>query len=79
MRFDHPLWGRREPLTKRQKEVLRLLRFGYSDEEIAASLGISKFTVSQHVRNILLRLNAPNRVAAVAISYEEKMFPEEEE
>jgi two-component system response regulator DesR len=56
-------------LTPRQKEICALMRHGMSNEMIAAELGISKGTVSNHVTKILKILNASNRtqVAHTAI------------
>jgi DNA-binding NarL/FixJ family response regulator len=53
-------------LTQRQIEILRLVSQGRSDREIATQLEISEHTVHRHVANILLRLDAPTRAAAVA-------------
>lgn len=55
-------------LTPRQVEVLRLAAQGLSDRDIAAALGISEHTVHRHMGNILLRLDAPTRAAAVALA-----------
>jgi DNA-binding CsgD family transcriptional regulator len=55
-------------LTAREQEVLRLLVRGWSDKEIAASLGIGHRTVSNHVATIRDKLEAPSRAAAAAIA-----------
>jgi DNA-binding NarL/FixJ family response regulator len=47
-------------------EVLEVLRTGASDKEIANSLGVSRSTASKHVENILKKMKAPNRTAAVS-------------
>jgi len=58
----------RTALTAREQEVLRLLVRGWSDKEIAASLGIGHRTVSNHVATIRDKLDAPSRAAAAAIA-----------
>lgn len=55
-------------LTRREREVLRLLTLGQSDREIAAALFISRPTASKHVSNILDKLSASSRAAATAIA-----------
>jgi non-specific serine/threonine protein kinase len=57
-----------EALTPREREVLRLLVDGLADKEIAATLGISRHTVSNHVMAIRDKLAAPSRAGAVAIA-----------
>jgi DNA-binding NarL/FixJ family response regulator len=52
-------------LTTRETEVLALLREGLRNSEIAAQLKVSENTVEFHVRNVLAKLAARNRVEAV--------------
>lgn len=52
------------PLSRREREVLRLLAAGRRDREIAEALFISVRTVEGHVTRILAKLNVPTRVAA---------------
>jgi len=54
------------PLTPRQHEVITLIAAGACDKEIGRSLGITTGTAQKHVSNLLRRLAAPNRAAAVA-------------
>lgn len=61
--------GAKWDLTKREIEVLELLRTGASDKEIANSLGVSRFTASKHVENILKKMKVTNRTAAVSLSW----------
>jgi len=56
-----------EPLTPREKEVLRLLAAGLSNKEIAARLKLSEHTVKFHVASILGKLGASSRAEAVSI------------
>jgi DNA-binding NarL/FixJ family response regulator len=54
-------------LTRRQAEVLGLLRDGLSTAEIAARLGLTPVTVRRHVALVLERLGAANRAEAVRL------------
>jgi DNA-binding NarL/FixJ family response regulator len=53
-------------LTGREMEVLHLLAQGYSNKAMAHQLVVSEHTVRAHLRNIMHKLNAENRVQAVA-------------
>jgi excisionase family DNA binding protein len=55
-------------LTEREREVLRLVVEGLSDKEIAAVLGITRATASDHVASIRAKLGAPSRTAAAAMA-----------
>lgn len=57
-------------LTRREAEVLEVMRNGASDKEIAGALGISRYTASKHVEKILEKLDVPNRTAAVSLSWQ---------
>ena len=52
-------------LTERQAEVLALVANGLTNTEIADELFVSYRTVENHVSAILMKLDAPNREAAV--------------
>jgi len=58
-----PLKG--SSLTPREIEVLRLMARGYSNQEIAELTGVTLETVRSHVKNILQKLDQPNRTRAV--------------
>jgi DNA-binding NarL/FixJ family response regulator len=51
-------------LSPRQREVLRLLARGTSNQDIAEKLGISPATVRVHVSSVLRALNVENRTQA---------------
>jgi len=44
-------------LTPREKEIVRLIRRGYSNKETANELGISVATVKWNITNILAKFN----------------------
>ncbi len=48
-------------LTRREQEVLLLVAQGKSDKEIAKALSVSVYTVKAHMRNVLAKLNVPDR------------------
>ena len=52
-------------LTPRELEVLQLLAKGFSNKEIASGLNFTEFTAKAHVRNILEKLGADDRMGAV--------------
>jgi DNA-binding NarL/FixJ family response regulator len=59
--------GNRLPqLTQRERDVLRLLADGLSNEEIGKNLFISAETVRTHVRKAMDKLDADTRTQAVA-------------
>ena len=51
-------------LSKREKEVLRLVARGLTNPEIALELFIAQATVKVHVHHILEKLGVPSRTAA---------------
>jgi DNA-binding CsgD family transcriptional regulator len=51
-------------LTRRERDVLRLLAYGATNTEIGDALHIATSTVKAHVESILAKLSASNRVQA---------------
>lgn len=65
-RLQSSLAGRSpDLLTPREKEVLRLVSRGMSNDEMATTLTLSRHTVHRHVANILAKLDEPTRASAV--------------
>ncbi|NOH78803.1 helix-turn-helix transcriptional regulator [Vibrio sp. RE86] len=65
-------------LTKREKEIMRLLGHGASNIQIADELFVSENTVKTHLHNIFKKINAKNRLQALLwannnISLEERV------
>ncbi|MDR2913377.1 MAG: LuxR C-terminal-related transcriptional regulator [Tannerella sp.] len=55
-------------LTGREMEILSLVRQGFLSKEIADKLNISIYTVHNHRKNILAKLNADNVIEAINIA-----------
>jgi two-component system, NarL family, nitrate/nitrite response regulator NarL len=58
------------PLTRREREIVRLISRGLSNKEIATSLRIELATVKNHVHNILEKLRVARRADAVLAASE---------
>jgi DNA-binding NarL/FixJ family response regulator len=59
-----------DDVTSRELEVLTLIGYGLSNQEIAGELTISMATVKAHVTRLLAKLQARDRVQLVIITYE---------
>ena len=57
-----------EDLTLREIEVLRLIRDGYRNKQIATQLAIAESTVNFHIKNLVDKLRANDRTHAVTIA-----------
>jgi DNA-binding NarL/FixJ family response regulator len=53
-------------LTIRERQVLELIREGFSNKEISQKLSIAEPTVKNHVHHLLAKLDVPNRGQAAA-------------
>ncbi|HEY3021082.1 MAG TPA: response regulator transcription factor [Solirubrobacteraceae bacterium] len=57
-------------LSPREREITHLMAEGATAERIGVELGVSVETVRTHVRNVIRKLRARNRVHAIAIALE---------
>lgn len=65
---------RLEDLTDRERDVLKLVARGSSNQEVAAALHISEATVKSHLGHILTKLNLRDRAAAIVFAYEQGLI-----
>lgn len=61
-------------LTDREREVLKLLAQGASNQAIADALVISVHTVRHHVQNVITKMNAHSKLEAVATAAREGLI-----
>jgi DNA-binding NarL/FixJ family response regulator len=60
--------GKEQPLTERQRTILRLVSDGLSNREIAAQVHLSELTVKSYIEDLLKQLGARNRVHAAILA-----------
>ncbi len=70
LKTDFSSLDRPDPLTDRETEILRLMAGGYSNKEIAHSLGVAEGTIKNHVSNILSKMGVRDRTRAVLKAFE---------
>ena len=61
-------WGEIDPLSDREREVLRLTESGQSAGDIAAELHLSEGTVRNYLSEAISKLSARNRIDAARIA-----------
>lgn len=61
-------WSEADPLTDRERQVLRLAADGLSSADIAASLSLSEGTVRNYLSEAISKLGAKNRVEAANLA-----------
>jgi LuxR family maltose regulon positive regulatory protein len=64
------LQAQRDALSNRELEVVQLMAGGLSNHEIAQRICVAPGTVKRHVHNILHKLNARNRIEAIAYAHQ---------
>ncbi len=69
-----PAGAKRPELTVRERDILRLLADGLSNEEIGARLFISPETVRTHIRKAMTKLGADTRTQAVARALRDELI-----
>jgi two-component system, NarL family, nitrate/nitrite response regulator NarL len=65
---DRPPNPPSDTLTEREQEILGLIERGYSNKQIARTLGVKIPTVKNHVHHILDKLGVAGRGAAAAVA-----------
>lgn len=73
LRVIHPelateAWGEMDPLTERERQVLRLAGEGKPSGDIADELGLSDGTVRNYLSEAISKMGAGNRVEAARIA-----------
>ncbi|MCW8375871.1 response regulator [Streptomyces justiciae] len=64
---------RLDALTSREREVMRLIAAGCTNDEIATRLVVSPLTAKTHVSRIMAKLGARDRSQVVVMAYEYRM------
>jgi DNA-binding NarL/FixJ family response regulator len=59
-----------ETLTRREREILKLIAEGYKNKEISRELSISVKTVEKHRANIMTKLNLHTATGLTALAFE---------
>lgn len=59
---------RKNPLSQRERDCLKLAMLGKTSSEVGTILSISEYTVSQYLASATKKLNASNRTHAVALA-----------
>ena len=67
-----------DELTPRELDILRLVADGLSNAEIGQELYISETTVKTHVTHILQKLGLRDRVQAVVLAHQSRLFEAED-
>ena len=62
-------WSDPDPLTERERQVLRLAGDGLTSGDIASRLGLSEGTVRNYLSEAISKLGAANRVEAARIAH----------
>ena len=60
-------WGAEQGLSRREQQLVELLRARLTNKEIASQLNLSEQTVKNHVHNILRKVGATDRVDVIKL------------
>jgi two-component system response regulator NreC len=63
-------------LSRREWEILLLIRDGLTSKQIAARLFLSRFTVEAHRKNIMHKLNVKNTAAMISLLHQSNVYKE---
>ena len=66
---------RRNSLTLREREVMKLLAEGQTVRQVATALGISVKTVEAHKFNLMRKLDIHNKAQLVTVAIQKKILP----
>jgi DNA-binding NarL/FixJ family response regulator len=66
------IYFKKRQLTPKETEIMNLLAKGLLDKEMAYTLGLSLYTVKNHLKNIYHKLNVNNRLEAVIWYYQKR-------
>jgi DNA-binding NarL/FixJ family response regulator len=64
-------------ITRREREVLRLVARGLTNRRIAEHLVVSEHTIHRHVTNLLRKLDLPSRTAAATFAARSGLLDED--
>ena len=71
---SNAIQGLIEPISDREREILKLIAAGSTNSVISTSLFISQNTVKWHLKNIFGKLGVGNRTSAVAVARQLKLI-----
>ncbi|AJS60531.1 response regulator [Paenibacillus sp. IHBB 10380] len=77
---DVSLTEKREPivrLTSREQDILYGVATGWTNKEISEKYSISEYTVKNHLKNILKKLQVQNRVQLTRYALEQGLIPDD--
>ncbi len=61
-------------LTRRERELLKLIVEGYTNPEIAETIFLSPETIKGYRKNLLMKLGAKNTASLVKMAIEQKLI-----
>ena len=66
------------PLTRREREIVRLIALGETTPQICEALFLAPDTVRSHVRNAMAKTGAPTRAQLIAIALTEDLLDDDD-